>query len=412
MFSNRLLELPGAITLHWLDTGSALYVKSDSAGKPTIIDFTSGQEDEVKGIQGAITSLSKVPGVQNQFVIGSYRSVAKVELVRNDRVAELKLIQEKPINAGSWSHNAPGWSADGKLFFTVHPRLSLLNLETLEQEIVPFEPMRLQTAVATPEPSQILVTGFVIGEANAAATYLYSNTDRSLSKVDKTKLLSERLIYIPPLKKQAVISDSKIAIVDDLPLEPPVALANFLDEAQQRANMRKLELAEQIEKAQAAAAVASRAGPAYDYASRTSAAPIAYATGILAESARNAQIEAIGVYQGANSNRSTDRTGDVEVRVRKSARPIVLILSSYESIRWRLIVEPGAQLNGVLVSGYKQSTVVGAGPARVLMNGSQYAYKEGSAEFAALNRNVVQQLGKPINAFQGRYEGSAFSVGG
>jgi hypothetical protein len=418
-----LLELPGVTTFHWLDASSALYTKSDGSGKPTIVDFTSGRDGEAKGLQAAITNVSKVQGHQNQFIVGSYRSVSKVELVRTGIDLDLKLINEKPINGGSWATNTSGLNADGKLFFDSNPNLSLLNLETLEQEVILFEPFRLQTAVATPDPNQILLTGF--GSGSGPATYLYSLTDKSMSKVDKTKLLSERLLYISFLKKQAVIADSKIAILDNLPLEPAVELTKFIGVALEQANLRKMEQARQIEMEQAlmssqsslqqsgrAPAAGTYSAPSFDSAYRNPAAPMATAPGILAKLAKNAQIEAIGVYQGTSSNRGGNRAGDVEVRVRKSAKPIVLVLSSYEPIRWRIVVESGAQLNGVLVSGYYQSQVLGAGSARVLMSGNQYAYKEGTVEFMALNRNVMQQLGKPIYAFQGKYEGSSFKVGG
>ncbi|WP_019140223.1 hypothetical protein [Noviherbaspirillum massiliense] len=146
-------------------------------------------------------------------------------------------------------------------------------------------------------------------------------------------------------------------------------------------------------------------------------APLSYgpASGPIADLAREAQVEAVGVYQGSSGAQSMAagrRMGHVEVRIRRSAKPLVLVLSSYEPVRWSLISEPGAKLSAVMVSGYYPSDVVGAGTARVIRTGSSYAYKLDSPEYNALNRETIRWTGKGINVFQGGYEGRTFSVGG
>jgi hypothetical protein len=131
---------------------------------------------------------------------------------------------------------------------------------------------------------------------------------------------------------------------------------------------------------------------------------------------RGAQVEGIGVYQGRSQGVGSlpglRRTGNIEVRVRRSSRPIVVVLASYEAVRWTLIPEPGARIAAVLLSGYHPSEVVGAGRARVVNSGSAYAYKIDSREYMALNRDVARMVGQGIGLFQGRYEGAQFSVGG
>ena len=102
----------------------------------------------------------------------------------------------------------------------------------------------------------------------------------------------------------------------------------------------------------------------------------------------------------------------VEVRVRRSAQPIVLVLSSYDPVRWMIISEQGARLAAVLVSGYHQSQVVGAGSARIINIGSAHAYKQESSQYHTLDSQVYRYTGKRINLFQGRYAGKEFTVGG
>lgn len=46
------------------------------------------------------------------------------------------------------------------------------------------------------------------------------------------------------------------------------------------------------------------------------------------------------------------------------------------------------------------------------MTGSTYAYKIGTKEYNTLNQETTRWTGKSIDVFQGRYEGSSFSVGG
>lgn len=130
--------------------------------------------------------------------------------------------------------------------------------------------------------------------------------------------------------------------------------------------------------------------------------------------ARAAQIEAISVYEAVavHSPRIPRPRGSVTVLVRASARPIVLVLSSHQTVQWQLILEPGAALRAVLVSGYGESTVAGAGDALVTSIGGFYAFKHGSAEFQHLESEVLRCTGRRIGTFQSVYAGKSFEIGG
>jgi hypothetical protein len=133
----------------------------------------------------------------------------------------------------------------------------------------------------------------------------------------------------------------------------------------------------------------------------------------LAGIARNARIEAIGVYEGYSAqSRSHDRNGrPVEVRVNSASSPVILVLSSYESVRWQVIPESGARIAAVLLSSHNPSQVEGAGSARVVNIGQRYAYKQNTPHYSALDGEVFRYTGKRIDFFQGRYQGKEFSVG-
>lgn len=129
----------------------------------------------------------------------------------------------------------------------------------------------------------------------------------------------------------------------------------------------------------------------------------------------DAQVHIVGVYEGQRASApgtGRDARRDVRVLVRPSARPVVLVLASYEPVNWQ-VVNAGAQISAVLLSGYHPSGVVGAGTAPMLRIGSAYAYSAGSAEFANLRQAVTRYTGpREIRSFQGSYSGTDFTVGG
>lgn len=396
-----IAEIPSvrAFEFYWLDERTALYNKSNS-GKAFFIDFQTGKEIPVEAIIGGVQRAVRVPGVENQYVLFSYRGVTKIELFRDKAEPEVKLLAEKPISGIAWTSNTSDATADGTHYFSANRQLTLVSLESLEIETIPFEPFYLQTGSATPDSDKIIFTGFMQPhQGESPRDFIYSISNRTLMPIDPSKVNSQRYLYVASLRSQAVITDNKIALVGDLPTLDTIPLSNFIADTLEVANQRKLD--------------------AFNRQQAPTASPLEFRqsgiVGPIANLARDAQIEAVGVYQGgAGESRTNDgrKMGYVEVRLRRSAKPVVLVLSSYEPVRWMLIPESGARLAAVLVSGYYPSQVVGAGAARIVMTGSVYAYKLGSPEYNVLNLEIVKWTGKSIDIFQGRYEGSAFSVGG
>ena len=90
----------------------------------------------------------------------------------------------------------------------------------------------------------------------------------------------------------------------------------------------------------------------------------------------------------------------------------MLVLASYESVNWS-VVNNGARVSAVLLSGYHPSTVNGLGNVPVLRIGTAYAYSTGGTAYARLRQAVSQYTGaREIRSFQGTYTGTEFSVGG
>lgn len=399
-----------AYAFQWADRQSALYNSSEN-GKVFLIDFARGEEIPVPEIQGPFNRVVSVDDQGSTFLIGTHRTAIKAAIERSAQETKFRLIDEKPISGGGWALNTSGLTAGGDRWFSTNKDLTITALATLAQEKISLDPLHIQTAVATAEPDTLLLKGFVQGLAEARM-YLYSLSERTVAPIDRSQLMSERVVHIPSLKAQAVIADSKIVLIDVLPVGEAISEAKFVANLAEEVNQRKLEA---FQRSQTQPEL--QAYPAPLAAGRGQwgipAAAIPNIPGPYAELAKDAQIESIGVYQGPRPSATGSRKeGVIDVRVRKSPKPILLVLASYEAVQWSLHLEPGARLAGVLVSGYKTSRVNGNGAARVLMMGGQYAYKLDSSEYNALNLTVQRLTGKPIYYFQGRYEGAAFEVGG
>jgi hypothetical protein len=137
-------------------------------------------------------------------------------------------------------------------------------------------------------------------------------------------------------------------------------------------------------------------------------------SGLLPRLARTAQVEAVSVYEAVAMRApcAPRSHGPVKVLVKPAIRPVVLVLSSHQTVAWELDLVPGAQLAAVLISGYGESTVAGAGTALVSSIGGFYAFKRGSAEFKHLEQEVMRCTGRNIENFQSVYAGNSFQAGG
>jgi hypothetical protein len=101
----------------------------------------------------------------------------------------------------------------------------------------------------------------------------------------------------------------------------------------------------------------------------------------------------------------------VRVSLKPAVRPTVLVLSSHAPVRWRLCSAEGSGLEAVLLSGYGDSSVEGAGTAAVARIGGYYAFRRGSAEFRHLESEVLRCTGRAIATFTSQYAGQDFSFG-
>lgn len=213
----------------WLDDHGLVYARAD-AGAPVYFDFASGRETKIPLTVHGVEGVLKVPGSKAIYALLSYDRIGTVELVQDAQGLEPRLTQEVDARGGNgWSQVDIGERSDGRLYFSAGDSLQQLQLATLEMQPIPFQPMRVTRVLQMHDPDQLLVAGDVGGMSAYANLYVYSIAQRSLAKVDRKALLSDRLIYIPVLHRNAVIDGNKIVMLDALPTAEPVAIDSVLD---------------------------------------------------------------------------------------------------------------------------------------------------------------------------------------
>jgi hypothetical protein len=125
----------------------------------------------------------------------------------------------------------------------------------------------------------------------------------------------------------------------------------------------------------------------------------------------NAKVSIIGVYEAAvtTSARGGNRIGGVRVNVMPGNTPLVLVLTSYEPVRWT-INSGNRKISAILLSGNAESSVGNPGHTQVIKIGSAYAYEMNSAGYLRIKQELARYVSNPVQVFQGGYKGQDFSV--
>ena len=92
-----------------------------------------------------------------------------------------------------------------------------------------FVAVRVTRVLPMKEPDQALVNIKITNGYGYGDIYVYSFTQRSLAKLDRRQLPSDRLSFISSLGKYAVFDGMKIVLIDQLPTEPAIALNTMID---------------------------------------------------------------------------------------------------------------------------------------------------------------------------------------
>jgi hypothetical protein len=388
---------------HWLGQAGAVFMQQRDGEAPRLVfvDFASGEQSNLAFGAYNLNGVMARAGMTDRYVLLGNDRVGELALTRSAQGWHAGLMSERILSgAEPWHAGASVRTGDGKYLVGGMDSLKLLDLGSMETRQLTIAPLRLTGATPMPDPDQLLMHGIVRLSEGHYESFLYSISRNTLAPVDRAQFVDTRFEYVPSLHRNAVIHDSQLLLLDGVAAAEPVRMDAYL---QQR---------------EIAGEALARANPGMFNANgfrdlnwspdrpivRPGAAD-GLALGPLEELGKTAEVEAIGIYE------PRARDGYVQVHVRESKRPLILVLSAYEGTKWVITLEPGAHLAAVLYGGYEEAQLFGGGEAKQFRLGRTYAYKRESDEYARLEEEVRRWTGQSISRFNGKYAGDTFFVG-
>jgi hypothetical protein len=136
-----------------------------------------------------------------------------------------------------------------------------------------------------------------------------------------------------------------------------------------------------------------------------------------------AEVHLVGLYKGGKEldvqlGTSGHTTTEIDVVVDRTPVPIILVLSAYDPVVWKVGTARGASLAGVLVSGYHTQALIGiprATPHRILASeqsqGCEAVHAHSASNAAQAERRVMALVGRGIDRYYGGSSGSVVYVG-
>lgn len=397
-----LLELPDVRAIYWL--GSRFLGVRSASGKPAyLLSLRSGEDVPLQVVgQSSFERLLPVPGNDSRFSVAAFQGLYQFEVNDQDGKPKVTVVAEKPgvdRRMGAVLMDGGSLAIAGAELVLGGDKLVRLDLNTLEARESSFEPARVSNAVPTGKPDQFVVylsmQGAAGGVGSRNGNYLFDAAKGTLARLEGAAW-QRPMRYFPAIKRLAQVSAPTVWLSDQLETGAVQPVDEVVTAMLEEANQRVLQQAATEER-------------------RISQSPALQAGSPLLDNVRDAQVEGVGIYEAREKVTAPGQPramGRVSVTVRRSPRPMVLVLTSYEPVQWQVKLEPGARLGAVLLGGYYESTVLGAGDARVLRIGRTYAYQQEGQEFHALQREVSRWTGRPISLFQTGYHGANFTVGG
>jgi len=366
-----------------------------------------------------VLAVSAIPGTPDEFLLFSTFSIAKARLSSNATSQHLVVLDQKPLAANAMRLNG-GTTADGKWYISAaQGGLSLTSTSTLETTQITMAPFELQSASALSDPDLLFLKGTMRVTAwSGLPEFVYSISRKTLARVDQSPVTFSTPVYLSGIRRLGFVSGHRLTLVETLHTDVPIPLEQFQADLAEQANQYKATQEEQIRAAQARLRGASSGsgGSAIMFEPPRHANSVTNVYDSVASvAAADATIEGIGISRASHSVRWSDgrESGFVSVEVRRGAgKPIILVLSSRESLHWAVRIEPGARLRAVLVSGPHPSQVNGADGVEVIEISKIAAIRDATPEYEALQKEVQRRTGHRISHFQGTVEGDQFTIGG
>jgi beta-lactamase regulating signal transducer with metallopeptidase domain/predicted esterase len=139
------------------------------------------------------------------------------------------------------------------------------------------------------------------------------------------------------------------------------------------------------------------------------------------EALGDAEMHFIGIYQSKRD--AGAGKGRVDVEVRATAKPVVLVLTSYFSVDWHVKLADGARVKRAIVSGYFAQEIDGLPANTPIVNRSYFpedgsrrkdgwfwAHKWNTPQWRQVVRKLNDMTGLAVSSFQGGSDGDSFIV--
>ena len=343
----------------------------------------------------------EVPGGSDRQLVGGDSGVALMDHAKEaDGSIVSTQVQFWPVTR-SMSSGKPFLMSNGtKLLYASYPGLGWLNMTTGQSGYLDMNLLR-----AT-DFAQISDTSLIFSVPKRDAPYQREGRVLDVEKMTVAPVLNSGNNFgaIQPLAPRVgFMQTGNVASVGDkVETGEPIGLEQAISAANLEVQLAKLQQVQAQTQAQVQAQAQARL---------EASAPTPMLTNVPA----NAQVEVIGVYESKFGMHGAGRartSGPVRVTVAPSPTPLVLVLASYEPVRWFVDNSSNRKISAILVSGVHESGVTGARGAQVIQIGSKYAYKLNTPEYRDLKASVAQYVSNPIRTFQGTYSGEMFTVSG
>jgi hypothetical protein len=136
------------------------------------------------------------------------------------------------------------------------------------------------------------------------------------------------------------------------------------------------------------------------------------------KTSQSKELHLIGVYEADPNHSGNQRSpGTISVNINRQNQPIILALSSYEPVTWKLNVQPGVIIEKIILNGYYDQNIIGVsgipieeysqeGTHQTLGN---FPYQWNSVSSTMVNQ-LQQKTGLEITSFKGCYRGTDFKI--
>ncbi|MBU2288553.1 MAG: hypothetical protein KKC85_19270 [Gammaproteobacteria bacterium] len=382
----------------WLPELEGLVMTRSAQGQEAVlIDALTGKSAPYPIAEKRPTWSAIVPGAPHKRLIGGSSSVSIVDHERDGNGVLLAVPADHRRLAKPVTSSAPMLMNNGRtIVYVTMTSLAWADLETGDQGYWDTAALR-GNGYAKLDETHVYFAASELGAFRQQGKVLDINQATIASDL---KFQHNDGLILPMTPRSGFMRRGESALIGSaVETGPPEDLQKAIASAQLETQLAKLRAAAQAQERQINGLQTAMPAP-----------PVAQA--LLDQVPANAEVAVLGVYESKAGSHGLGRTrsaGFVRVTVTPASKPLVLVLTSYEPVRW-IINNSGRKISAILISGYYDSSALGITNVPVLKIGSSYAYKMDSPEYTRLKSDIARYVSNPVRSFQGTYSGQEFSV--